>query len=196
MDLRPRAAPLGRPSARRAPPPRWAPPRAALGGDPAYNKYRSRQDIERAYHRDWERTTLLAEGERGRAMTALSFLAFLPAWAKFYALPGPVRFAAWLLGQRLAAAAAALRRRAVIAGARLDAALGRGRGAPPRALLMWRLHGRVPPLENLRFRWALLRGQVYAVRPRPAPVDSWTPGPEAAPLDPSYDPTLDPYVAS
>ena len=37
-------------------------------------------------------------------MTVLTFLAFLPAWLKFYAVPGPLRFVGHLLWRRVMAA--------------------------------------------------------------------------------------------
>lgn len=77
---------------------------------------RSRRDIEKDYYQDWERTTLLAQEERDRPMTLFTFLAFLPAWLKFYALPGPLRFAAHLLWRYVLAALHQVHKRLVIQG--------------------------------------------------------------------------------
>ena len=77
---------------------------------------RSRRDIERDYYREWERTTLVADEELNRPMTLLTFVTFLPTWAKFYALPGPVRFVIYLVYRRLAAVGHVLHKRLVIEG--------------------------------------------------------------------------------
>lgn len=45
---------------------------------------RSRQDLEVAYFKEWEETTVLAEQEGRRKMTLLTMLAFLPTFIKFY----------------------------------------------------------------------------------------------------------------
>ena len=53
------------------------------------------------------------------------------------------------------------------AGVKLDTALARRAGLPPssavpRRLILSRFHYRVSPLENIKYRIALLRGQAYA----------------------------------
>jgi hypothetical protein len=79
---------------------------------------RSRQEIEKDYYQDWERTTLLAEEERDRPMTVVTFLTFLPTWLQFYAVPGPLRFVAHLLARWAAAAAHRVHKRVVVQGER------------------------------------------------------------------------------
>ncbi len=135
--------------------------------------HRSRQEIERDYYREWERTTLVAREVLDRPMTIFTFLAFLPTWFKFYGLPGPVRFALYLLSRRVAVVAHTLHRRAVLQGVRLDSELIRRGGLPKDTLstrlVMLRYHHRVPVLETIKFRVALLRGQMYEPKVLPAP---------------------------
>jgi hypothetical protein len=50
-------------------------------------------------------------------MTVLTFLAFLPTWFKFYAVPGPLRFAGYLLWGRVQAALHVVHRALVLQGA-------------------------------------------------------------------------------
>ena len=45
---------------------------------------RSRQDLEQDYYREWEATTVLAAEEGKRKLTAVTLLAFLPTFVKFY----------------------------------------------------------------------------------------------------------------
>lgn len=80
------------------------------------NTCRSRRDIEKDYYREWERTTLLAEEELNRPMTVLTFLAFLPTWMKFYALPGPLRFLCYLTWRKISAFGHSVHKQLVIAG--------------------------------------------------------------------------------
>lgn len=67
---------------------------------------------------------------------------------------------------------------------------------PSRELALLRLHYRVPVLENIRYRLALLRGKRYRVKPEPWATATYTPGPESERLSAEeYDPTLDPWEA-
>lgn len=50
---------------------------------------RSRQDLEQDYYREWETTTVLAAEEGKRKMTAVTLLAFLPTFFKFYLVSRP-----------------------------------------------------------------------------------------------------------
>ena len=159
--------------------------------------HRSRQDIEREYYRDWERTTLVAKEELDRPMTIMTFLTFLPTWFKFYGLPGPVRFVISLLYRKAAAIGHKLHKKLVIQGAKVDRELIRKAKLPegtlPRRLVMFRYHYRISAFENIKYRLALLQGKVYrpAVKP-PHGEDRRSMALER--LDPNeYDPTSDPW---
>lgn len=140
-------------------------PVAASGSSfsgPAYNKYRSRGDIEREYYQQWNEMTVVAEREGKRAMTAVTLLAFLPSWFKFYVIPGPIRYLLFLLARAAAHVLHCLRKHAVLAGAKLDAALLQRSGHPADTSLMCktalqRLHGTRGMLD-LRYRLRLLHG--------------------------------------
>lgn len=113
----------------------------------AYKKYMSRQDLEVAYFKEWEETTVLAEQEGRRKMTLLTMLAFLPTFIKFYVVPGPIRYVWWLIWSVVREAGYQLRKKAVIAGAKLDVATMQRRGITPsgyelRATALRRLHGK------------------------------------------------------
>ncbi|KAL4458184.1 hypothetical protein ABPG75_013049 [Micractinium tetrahymenae] len=113
----------------------------------AYKKYMSRQDLEVAYFKEWEETTVLAEQEGRRKMTLLTMLAFLPNFIKFYLIPGPIRYVWWLIWSVVREAGYQLRKKAVVAGAKLDVATLQRRGITPagyelRATALRRLHGK------------------------------------------------------
>ncbi|KAG7670051.1 hypothetical protein NADE_006293 [Nannochloris sp. 'desiccata'] len=168
-----------------------------MSDGPAYNKYRSRQDIEREYYREWERTTLVAKEELDQPMTIMTFLTFLPTWFKFYGLPGPVRFIIYLLWQRAAAFGHKLHKKLVLQGVKLDRELVRKAKLPEgvlsRRLVMFRYHYRISAFENIKYRLALLQGKVY--RPKVKPVhDEDRRSMALERLDPNeYDPTSDPW---
>jgi len=134
---------------------------------------RSRRDIENDYYRDWERTTLVAEEETNRPMTVFTFLAFLPSWMKFYALPGPLRFLCYLIWRQISAVGHSIHKQLVLQGAKLDTVLARrsglGAAAIPRSIILARYHHRVSAIENIKFRLALLSGRRYT--PKLAAVD-------------------------
>ena len=134
---------------------------------------RSRQDIEKEYYREWERTTIVAKEDINRPMTLVTFLAFLPTWLKFYGLPGPVRFVVFLLWQRAAAAAHVIHRKLVIAGAKFDASILRRSKLPEgtlsRRIVLLRYHHRISTLENIKFRLAVLSGKAYSPKVRSLP---------------------------
>jgi hypothetical protein len=169
---------------------------------PAYNKYRSRRDIERDYYKDWERTTLIAEEELNRPMTPLTFMSFLPTWFRFYGLPGPVRFLCYVIWKRIALVTHLVHKKLTLLGAKLDAALlQRQHGGeailPPRSLILQRYHRRIPVQENIRYRLALLKKQVYNPKPLPKPSEPLLPYALRDQLEASnYDSTADPWTAS
>ncbi len=46
--------------------------------------FRSRQELEEDYYAEWEATTVLADEEAQRKMTALTLLTFIPNFIRFY----------------------------------------------------------------------------------------------------------------
>lgn len=157
---------------------------------------RSRQDIERDYYREWERTTLIAKEELDRPMTIFTFLAFLPTWFRFYGLPGPVRFVLYLIWQRVAAAGHKVHKKLVIEGAKVDRELINRSKLPEnmlsRKMVLLRYHHRISALENIKFRVALLQGKVYRPKVLPPPPNNRHIHEQSE----EYDPTRDPWVAA
>jgi hypothetical protein len=158
--------------------------------------HRSRQDIEREYYREWERTTLVAKEELDRPMTIMTFLTFLPTWFKFYGLPGPVRFIISLLYQKAAAIGHKLHKKLVLQGVKLDSELIRKAKLPEgtlsRRMVMLRYHYRISAVENIKYRLALLQGKTY--QPKVKPAYGRERSMELERLDPNeYDPTSDPW---
>jgi hypothetical protein len=158
--------------------------------------YRSRQDIEREYYREWERTTLIAKEELDRPMTIMTFLTFLPTWFKFYGLPGPVRFIIYLLWQKAAGVGHKVHTKLVLQGVKLDSELIRRAKLPEgtlsRRLVMLRYHHRISIIENIKYRLALLQGKIY--RPQVKPPQGGARSMALERLDPNeYDPTADPW---
>ena len=77
---------------------------------------RSRQEIERAYFKEWEETTVLATQEGKREMTAMTLLSFLPPWFSFYAIPGPLRYLLHLVARAAGHVLYLLRKRTILKG--------------------------------------------------------------------------------
>ena len=160
---------------------------------------RSRRDIERDYYRDWERSTLIDEEELNRPMTIWTFMRFLPVWARFYALPGPLRYVLYLVWRQAAFVGLRIRKHFVLQGAKLDAHLMQRSGMPTntfsRRLIMLRFHNRISPGENIKYRLGLVRGTAYSPRIEPKPEAELYHVREK--LDPAeYDPTSDPWPAN
>lgn len=126
----------------------------------------------------------------------MTFLTFLPTWFKFFGLPGPIRFVIYLLWQKSTLYRHKVHKKLVLQGVKLDRELIRKAKLPegtlPRRLVMFRYHYRISALENIKYRLALLRGEVY--RPKVKPIHEESRQSMALErLDPNeYDPTFDP----
>ncbi|KAL3147788.1 hypothetical protein ABBQ32_002518 [Trebouxia sp. C0010 RCD-2024] len=128
---------------------------------PAYNKYRSRYDIDQDYINQWKEVT--ARDRIPTKMTPLSFLWFVPLYIKYHVIPGPVRYLWWVTWCAFLRARYQIRKRLVLLGAKLDVELmKRSKTAGPlsfsRAMVLRRLHGHVDPLQNFQYRMHLLQG--------------------------------------
>lgn len=129
---------------------------------PAYNKYRTRADIEASYLRQWKEVTARGDGGQ-RRMTPVSVIAWWPMWFKYHVVPGFVRFLWWVLvWVPLSAVYREVHRYTVKLGARLDGALARrssgGRQTFSLAMVLRRYHHTVTPAESAIHRWRLLKG--------------------------------------
>lgn len=140
------------------------PPKFVNNYKPAYNKYRSRTEIERDIIKEWKETT----GSDGNEVpnTVRSVLAYGASWLKYNIVPEVVRYLWWLVWVRIVALGMQLRRKAVMQGAALDvwlAASGpaKRRIAAQRARALQRWHFKAGILD-LGYRMALFKGQVPA----------------------------------
>lgn len=136
---------------------------------PAYNKYRSRSDIERDYVNGWKEVTA-RDGRPLPPMTPLSVLRFVPFWIKYVIVPEPLRFVWWLITCRWRAVEHRVHRHLVLEGAKLDVWLATRQGLKnvhfSRSLVLRRYHRKVSIWNTFMYRLQLLRGQteelVYA----------------------------------
>lgn len=136
---------------------------------PKYNKYRTRADIERDLVREWKETT----GRDGveEPLTPATALAYVPTWLKYNVVPELLRYAVWVVWVRVQAVLQVWRKMLVLRGAKLDVWLaqqgaqrsGRATAAAavtvPRCRVLQRWHGKVPLLEDFKFRFRLYMGQ-------------------------------------
>lgn len=129
---------------------------------PAYNKYRSRYDIDQDYIKQWKETT--ARDSEPRKVTPWSFLWFVPVFIKYHVIPGQLRYAWWLVWSAVLLATYQIRKRLVLQGAKLDVQLMKNSKSSAattfsRSLVLQRLHGRVSLLDTLKYRLQLLQGR-------------------------------------
>ncbi|KAK9823979.1 hypothetical protein WJX72_006749 [[Myrmecia] bisecta] len=126
---------------------------------PAYNKYRSRSDLEADYVKEWRDIANL--GDTSRPLTAWSVLWFVPVWINYTLLPEVVRFLGFSVKAALLALWYQAHKRMVLQGAKLDCWLAGLRGQQhgfSREMVMRRFHYHVGPLESWRYRIQLARG--------------------------------------
>lgn len=129
---------------------------------PAYNKYRTRADIEASYLRQWKEVTARGDGGQ-RRMTMLSVASWWPLFFKYHVVPSFMRFFWWVLvWAPLMAVHHQIHRFTVKLGARLDAALARrsngGRQTFSLAMVLRRYHHTISPVASAVHRWRLLKG--------------------------------------
>ncbi|BDA40521.1 hypothetical protein COCOBI_01-1740 [Coccomyxa sp. Obi] len=133
---------------------------------PAYNKYRSRSDVEKDYIRQWKETT--ARDGSIKPRTFWSTIIFVPMWFKYEAIPEIVRYAWYIVWSALKVVHYKYHKWAVLQGAKLDLALARKGNVPmqtfSRCLAMRRFHNKVGIRDNVRMRLGLLKGQPEAIR--------------------------------
>ncbi|CAK0735923.1 hypothetical protein CVIRNUC_000662 [Coccomyxa viridis] len=127
---------------------------------PAYNKYRSRNDIQQSYIREWQKTT--ARDGNIQPQTILSTLWFVPMWMKYNAVPDILRYAWYMVWLQLKAAYHKYHAWAVLQGAKLDLYLAQQGNAPletfSRYVVMRRYHHNISMRQNLMYRWRLWKG--------------------------------------
>ncbi|KAL0040877.1 hypothetical protein WJX79_008249 [Trebouxia sp. C0005] len=129
---------------------------------PAYNKYRSRYDIDQDYIKRWKEVT--ARDSQPKHVTPWSFLWFVPLFIKYHVIPGQIRYAWWLVWSAMLVARYQIRKRLILQGAKLDVQLMKASKqveAPTFScsLVLQRLHGHVSLLDTLKYRLQLLQGQ-------------------------------------
>lgn len=152
------AFPLSRQRCRQSP----CPAIQAAQIKPAYNKYRSRYDIDQDYIKQWKEIT--ARDSIPKKVTPLSFLWFVPIFVKYHMVPGVLRYAWWLVWSAILAARYQARKHLVLQGAKLDVQLmksGKSNERPSfsRSFVLRRLHGHVSLLDNIKYRVDLLQGR-------------------------------------
>ncbi|PRW59883.1 hypothetical protein C2E21_1370 [Chlorella sorokiniana] len=122
---------------------------AAVGfgsGNSLKNKYKSRQELEQDYFREWNDMSRAALQEGKQPMTPWTLLAALPRMIRYYVIPAPLRFLVFLVVYVAQLAAHRLRKLAVLTGAKLDVATMQRRGMAGsyrmRQTALRRLHGK------------------------------------------------------
>mmetsp|Transcript_16298 Transcript_16298/g.40926 ORF Transcript_16298/g.40926 Transcript_16298/m.40926 type:complete len:231 (-) Transcript_16298:27-719(-) len=140
--------------------------RVAAYKSPVHRKYvtKTKEELDEAYAKEWIETTA-HQVAQVREPTFWSVMAYVPQFIRFRIIPEPIRYLMHLAWLPLRPFAAALERRLLLAGAKLDALLARlHKGAPGRKLLsiqevLRRAHGKATPLRKIKYRIDLLKGK-------------------------------------